>query len=140
MLSKTTGMIAPALVCLAAGLAQGNEGFRIDTDIFKGSDKTPIIETQTLFTEGQVYDFLLTKPIEITIYDAARGQVTLLDPERKLKTVVTASEIQDLVFAIKEQSLEGKEPLFVFASEPKFEINMQPFTENTIPKMRLSLT
>jgi hypothetical protein len=129
--------LALALLLPATGVA--GDGFRIDTDIYKGNEKTPIIETQTLFVGGQVYDFLLTKPIEITIYDPARAQITLLDVDQRLKTVITTMEILDHVFAIKEQSVEVNEPLFVFASDPKFETKVQPFTENQIPKMRLTL-
>lgn len=138
MLRKTLGAAITLSVLLSAA-THADEGFRLDTDIFKGQDKTPIIETQTLFVDGQVYDFLLTKPVEITVYDPGRGQITLLDVQQRLKTVITTSEIHEHVFAIKEQSVEVNEPLFVFATDPKFETSTQAFTENQIPKMRLTL-
>lgn len=128
-----------SLVLALSMTGSASEGFRIDTDIFKGQEKTPIIETQTMFVDGQVYDFLLTKPVEITIYDASRGQITLLDVDQRIKTVVTTSEILDHVFAIKQQSVEVNEPLFSFSSDPKFETSVQTFTENQIPKVRVTL-
>lgn len=50
-------------IVLAAGVQMAATAlaldFRVETDVFIGTDKDPIAENLTLFSDGQVYDFVL---------------------------------------------------------------------------------
>jgi hypothetical protein len=94
--------------------------FRMDTDVFLGTKKEPISETLTIFSGTMVYDFLLTAPREIVVFDAQRGTFTLLDETRKVKTTVTTEHVLAHAFALKEQAAQSPDSLFAFASDPKF--------------------
>ncbi len=85
------------------GVAQD---FRIDTDIFVDDEKEPVFETLTIFTNGLVYDFLLTGVKEITLLDRDRDRLVLMDPERKIKTELTMETIIQFVAQMKSQMNE----------------------------------
>ena len=69
---------------LAAIPAVANDKeFRVDTELFLNQEKEPFLQTLTIFTDGAVYDFQLTEPVQTTVFDARRGQFTLLDEARR---------------------------------------------------------
>jgi hypothetical protein len=79
------------------------EEFRIETDVFVGDAKEPVAETLTIFTNGVVYDFLLTGVEEITLFDPARDRLVLMDTKRKIKTELTMNSILEFVAHMKVQ-------------------------------------
>ncbi len=83
-----------------AGMAQE---FRIDTDVFVGDQKEPVVETLTIFTQGIVYDFLLTGVEEITLFDRDRNRLVLMDTQRKVQTELTMDSILSYVAQLKAQ-------------------------------------
>ena len=73
-------------LAFCAAFAGGNvalaEEFRVDTDVYlEGEGKEPIAETLTLFSNGLIYDFILTGSEEITIFDVDRGHIVMLDTD-----------------------------------------------------------
>ena len=76
-----------ALVLLLASVATAEE-FRIRTKIFLGARTSASAENLTLFTDGTVYDFLLTEPKEVTIFDQNSERFVLLDMRRKVKRLL----------------------------------------------------
>ncbi len=120
-------------------LAQAQD-FRIDTEIFVGTEKAPRSETLTIFHQGLVYDFLLSEPQEITIYDAQRGRFTLLDPTRKLKATVTTQDLLGYVLQFETHAAQSKNALFAFAAAPKFETLVEELEQNGQPQTKISLT
>ncbi|MFW6170118.1 MAG: hypothetical protein ACODAD_06485 [Planctomycetota bacterium] len=77
--------------------------FRIETDIFVGKQKEPVSETLTIFSNGVVYDFLLTGCEEITLFDRDRNRLVLIDTERKIQTVLTMDDMVTFVAKMKAQ-------------------------------------
>ena len=66
--------ISLAVICLVNALGVflsrvAGQEFRIETDVFVDEQKEPIVETLTIFSDGVVYDFLLTGVEEITLFD-----------------------------------------------------------------------
>ena len=136
--------LAAALGAFAPALRGGD--FRIDTEVFVGpfdkrdKENAPAVETLTIFTNGMVYDFLLTEPREITLFDPLRGRFTLLDESRKLKTSLSTQEVLDYVFALESYATQSKDPLFAFASHPQFESQTEKVEENGQSLIRITLT
>src|SRR5262245_48834088 len=84
------GFLIATLVALATVEAQE---FRVDSEVFAGQEKQPFLETLTIFTSGIAYDFQLTQPREITVFDPGRGRFTMLDETRQVKAVVTTADL-----------------------------------------------
>ncbi|MCU0960932.1 MAG: hypothetical protein MUF48_12575 [Pirellulaceae bacterium] len=97
------------LLALGHPLAPGWTGeFRIETDVFVDDGKEPAVETLTIFSEGVVYDFLLTGVEEITVFDQQRERLVLLDTKRKVKTELTFDSLLQYVAQMKVQLSEAK--------------------------------
>ena len=114
--------------------------FRVETDVFLGTGKDPVSENLTLFTGGQVYDFLLSGSKEITIYDPARGQFKLLDTERKLRSDISTQVLLEKVEAIEKLIANGDDPFLKAVLKPKFETKVEEFEENGESRVRITLT
>lgn len=93
--------------------------FRIESHVFADGGKEPVTETLTLFSAGLVYDFTLTEPKEIVIFDPQREQFVLLDVGRQVKLSMSKEQILQFTAALKAApTMQGRDPLFF---EPKFE-------------------
>jgi hypothetical protein len=96
------------------------QGFRMETDVFRGDQKEPICRTLTLFTDGLVYDFILSGDSkEVTVFDMNSGRVILLDSQRSLKTILTHEQLIRLTTSLKLE-INSDNPVFHFAANPKF--------------------
>lgn len=77
------------------------EDFRMETDVFAGTDANPIVETLTIFRDQVIYDFMSSEGEEITIFNIPKGSLVLLDTRRKLKTTITTSQLMAFTAAVK---------------------------------------
>ena len=96
--------------------------FHIDTDIYVGRGNDPVAKTLTVFLDGRVYDFLLTGPQEITIFEPSEGAIHLLDPRRKVRATLTTKQLQDLLARVKAEAIQ-RNKLAVVKPEVKFEFD-----------------
>jgi hypothetical protein len=126
MLLRIALALSLAFVLLTSSRAADDE-FRCDSDIFVGTEKKPVQQSLTIFTGKLVYDFLLTTPEEITLYDFSRGQFTLLDASRKAKTTIASDDLLRFTAAYKTIKLESE--LFSFCTHPSFD---EEFSNNTL--------
>jgi len=113
-----------AIICVvAAALTRAvcGQDFRVDNELFVGAEKQPAIETLTIFTDGLVYDFVLTEPREVVILDAQRSRFTLLDEARQVRSVLSTQELLDFTLALETHAIQAKDPLFSFAAQPRFQ-------------------
>ncbi len=127
------------VLMVASQLALGSE-FRCDTEIFVGSEKKPVQESLTIFAESTIYDFVLTKPEEITVYDLAHGRISLLDKSRKVRTTIATDDMLRFTAAYKTAKPDSE--LFAFCVHPVFEqqevderlvLKGKPLTYRVIP-------
>ncbi len=125
---------------LVAAFPAAAQEFRIDTEIFIGKEREPAAETLTLFSNGRIYDFFLTKPEEITIFDPLGGRFTLLDPVRKVRCGISTQEVSEYVLALRTHAVQSKDTLFAFAAQPEFTRNVEEYEENGQDFVRLTLT
>ena len=114
------------------------QDFRIDTEIFVGDEKEPAAEMLTIFSQGLVYDFLLTGKEEITLLDTVRGRFTLLDSARKVKCSLGVQDVLQQALSLETHAVESKDGLFAFAAQPQFETKVEEATENGQPIVRLN--
>jgi hypothetical protein len=116
------------------------QDFRIDTEIFIGDEKQPAAEMLTIFSQGLVYDFLLSGQEEITMLDTVRGRFTLIDPVRKVKCGLSVQDVLQQTLSLEAHAAESKDALFMFAAAPQFETKVEEATENGQPTVRLNLS
>ena len=86
--------------------------FCVETDVLLGKSEEPVLRTRTLFAAGVVYDFLLTEPREVAVFDPKRGRFALLDEKRKMQTSLTTEDILQFTAAIQAVSEAKKNPDF----------------------------
>jgi hypothetical protein len=143
-MSKTSWLIA-AVIWFAGALAarptqaQGLD-FRVDTELFENQEKTPFLETLTIFADSTVYDFRLTKPQETAVFDLRRGLITLLDESRNAKSSVTTQDLLDYCLALETHAAQEKDRLFAFCAVPQFETTDKPLERNGQSLIELRLT
>ncbi|MFO0902776.1 MAG: hypothetical protein U0939_07235 [Pirellulales bacterium] len=111
-------LLSAALAGTADSSARAQDVFRVETDIFVGK-QTEALQYLTLFTGRNVYDFRVTKPEEITVYDWQRNRIVLLDPARKWKASVSTDEVLAFTAALKSHVTESN-PIFYAATHTGF--------------------
>ncbi len=89
------------------------EDFRMETDVFLDDQKEPCVQTLTIFTNGLVYDFLLTGDEEITLFDREHNRLVLMDTKRKIKTNLTMDSILSFVAQMKAKLNETQRKYLV---------------------------
>ena len=96
------------------------ETFAIHTTVHSRGESQPTAEHITVFTEGQILDFLITSPERVTQFDSATRQFTLALPGEKKKTTLSAEEL--IQFAATEQGRAeaSSSELIRFAAKPSF--------------------
>jgi hypothetical protein len=135
------GLVGLASLCCAP-LAAAEE-FRVDTEIFVWKDdkprEHPVAETLTIFANGIVYDFQLSEPREIVIFDPERGRFTVLNESRRIKSSISTQELLDFALSLDAHAAQSKDPLFTFAAKPDFTISSENVQENGQPQTRVTL-
>lgn len=120
-----------ALAALLFGgvtMASAADVFRMETEVFVGGDSKPVVEYLTLFTESAIYDFRLTKPEELSVFDLQRNRIVLLDPVTKCKATVSTDEILQFTAAIKTE-VDDANPVFFAAAHPQLESSTDEETQ-----------
>jgi hypothetical protein len=113
--SKMTGQFVPGMALVALSLAPvvaWADDFRVETDVFVGKQKDPVATYLTLFSGKTIYDFVLSDPKQVTVFDTVRGRFILLDVERAVKTELKLQEIEAFHAELRERAVERGEPLF----------------------------
>jgi len=114
--------------------------FRVETDLYIGTEKKTVAENLTLFSGGQVYDFVLKGPQEITIYDPARGQFKLLDTGRRLRSDISTQLLLEKVETMEAAIANGNDAFMRAIIKPKFETKVEDFEENGESRVRITMT
>ena len=95
------------------------DDFRVQTHSFIGQQEKPVAENLTLFSGDVVYDFLLTHPPEISIWNPGHRLIVLLDVDRRIKTYVHADWLLQLTAEIRVRA-KSAQPLIKELAYPKF--------------------
>lgn len=130
-------LVAAVVSC---GVGQAQE-FRVDTELFRGPDKNPYSAQLTIFTaDGTIYDFALSEPRQVTVFDSRRGVFTMLHEGRRQKATVTTQELLDFTLELESLAAQSKNPLLSFCAAPKFETTTKEIERNgqTVTEVRLA--
>lgn len=105
---------------IANGSAAAQE-FRVESEIFNGSDKAPVSENLTIFSDGIVYDFRLSEPKETVIHDSFRGKFVLLKPDRKIKVNMEQSQVNNALEQLRQSPVFKKRAPYLVNPEFAFQ-------------------
>jgi hypothetical protein len=133
------GRCAVAAAALWAAVASGQD-FRVDTELFIGTEKEPALETLTIFSEGLVYDFVQTEPREVVILDVQRGRFSLLDESKQVRASLATQDLLDFTLALETHAAGSKNALLVFAAKPQFATSEKVLEQNGQSLVELKLT
>jgi hypothetical protein len=129
MLVCAGGMIVGLVLSaggFSPGVAQGDD-FRIETTVFFGAIQRPSSSNVTLFHGGVVYDFM-SDPEKVAVFDVGQERFILLDPARKIKTVIPTKQLTAYADRIRSWAGRQEGEFFQFVAQPNFE---QRFDEST---------
>ena len=132
---------AASLVAVWSAETVIGQDFRVDSEVFLvGKEKEPIQETLTIFSKGKVYDFVLTEPREITIFNSQMGRFTLLDESRRVKSEISTQDLMNYVLDLHAEAARSENALFKFSASPAFEPSTEDIEENGQKLVRITLT
>lgn len=119
-------VILVACLVLSWTSVHGEDGVRIESKIFFGSDKEPKAENTTIFYRGLVYDYLRNPgegnhASETIVLDLARGRFVLLDPKRRVRTELATQEVAALCENFRQWAQDQTDAFTRFLGAPKFE-------------------
>ena len=115
-----------AAISVAAGTAFGVD-FRVENRVFSGGEKTPQVQSTTIFLDGVVYDYL-EHPKEITVFDGANGRFICLDPIRHVRTELSAQHLESLAMRLKDWAANQPDGFLKFLADPEFEKSLDEKT------------
>ena len=118
MLSMAGFVTFAAAMSLAGGTALGVD-FRVENRVFSGSEKSPQVESATIFLDGVVYDYL-EHPKEITVFDGDNGRFICLDPIRHVRTELSTEHLKSLATRLKDWAANQPDGYLKFLADPKF--------------------
>lgn len=109
-----------ALITSGGREIQAGDIFRMETEIFVAGEAKPAVEYLTLFTDATIYDFRITKPEELAVFDLQRNRIVVLDPSTKRKTTISTDDILQFTAGIKAE-VDETNPIFFAAAHPQLE-------------------
>jgi hypothetical protein len=84
------------------------QDFRFESDVFVENEREPVLQHLTLFTGNLVYDFALGSADEVTMFDAQKGRVVLMNLATKTQTEVSTDTILAFTTKIKQIALANR--------------------------------
>lgn len=87
------------------------QDFRVETDVFVANQSQPVAEYVTLFYGNVVYDYRLTQPQEVVVFDMNRNRFILLDLSRRIKTELSTADIETFHQRVR-QRMAGRDEAF----------------------------
>ncbi|MFM9196173.1 MAG: hypothetical protein ACKOWG_10605 [Planctomycetia bacterium] len=121
-----------ALVCgSASARAAGDEGFRVESEVFANGSEEPVARSLSVFRGGIAWDFLEPSATaggkrgdcsagEIVLHDPARERVVVVDPARNLKTQIDAVRLERLSVSLASWARKSDDKLVRWAGGPDF--------------------
>jgi hypothetical protein len=119
-------LVFAALGVFSPWTVGAEEGVRIESKIYFGSEKEPKAENTTIFHRGLIYDYLRNPAegghtSETIVLDLARGRFILLDPKRRVRTELTTEEVAALCENFRQWALNQTDAFTRFLASPQFE-------------------
>ena len=120
--SVLLAIVASAFVTSGkASLAEAAE-FRVDNSVFVAGQQEPVSQSMTVFHAGLVYDFI-RRPAELMVYDPRSQMLTLVDPQRQVRTSLSKADLAGFCQQLKRWADSQADPATRFSANPQFEIH-----------------
>lgn len=121
-------MITRVFSCMMLGLGLTYqvvhaEDFRIATQVYSGEEgkEEQISESLTLFRAGTVYDFVLSRPRAVTIFEPEAQRIFVLEPSRRQKVCIWCDELARFSEQLRVQAQRSSQPVLRFLAHPGFD-------------------
>jgi len=111
---------APQTPAETEGVAEEPADFRVVNEVYLGLQRKPVSRSVTIFHDGVVYDFLLSEPQEVVVFDPAAERLVLLDLQRRIRTQLSTAEVEEFSQRLKQWASQQRDPLLRFLSAPDF--------------------
>lgn len=82
--------------------------FRVETEIYEGTEVKPQSQHLMLFEAGLVYDMPVGVDATITVFDPLRGRVVLLHKIQKVKTSISNESLIRIAAQLRAAAVESK--------------------------------
>ena len=132
-------LLCLALACVRPSACHaGEEGFRVESEVFVNNAEQPVARSLTLFRDGVAWDFLepplaengdqrSAKAVgsasaagEIVLHDPARERIVIVDPARNIKTQIDAIRLERLSVSLASWARKSDDRLVRWAGGPDF--------------------
>ncbi len=124
-LIMTIMLFVPAQARAAESLSTESPSFRVETDIYEGTETKPQSQHLILFDAGVIYDTPIGLGAVITVFDIPRGRVVLVHKANRVRTSIPtdtliqmAAQMRAEVAASKAKEALGLEAKVLPGSEP----------------------
>jgi hypothetical protein len=116
------------------------DDFRVETKVYADKGKDPVSHNETFFQAGYVYDYLLSDPKRVAVFDRVHGRFILLDPARKVKVEIKTNDV--LVFSEKFHAWAAKNSnaFMKFAADPQFDVTFSEQGELKLASPHITYT
>lgn len=88
-------------VAVASKTRPADQSFVVTQKIYSGDDPKPVAHHRLIFDAGVTYDFPQIDSPVVTVYDSAKGEVTLIDQQKQIHTTVTQSELIEFTASVR---------------------------------------
>ncbi|MFK7768852.1 MAG: hypothetical protein AB8B55_16650 [Mariniblastus sp.] len=114
---------AIAIACLAfftwscSEAAQAQE-FKIESSVYTADESLPISQNVTLFSEGLVYEFLMSneaqpRPLEIVIFDSRTLNMVLLDTQKQIRLELPELRVTKILEGVRRATIQDNRSSFL---------------------------
>ncbi|MEM9943883.1 MAG: hypothetical protein AAF939_20145, partial [Planctomycetota bacterium] len=120
-------LLAILLPLILFGVGRAQE-FRIESQVYQQGNNLPVAENVTLFSDGNIYHFDLANDnrqkggevvSQITIYDASKKTMVVLDPARKVRLDLLDLRIMKILDGVRRDTQQDNRSSFLVTD--KFE-------------------
>ena len=94
--------------------------FAIETQVYEAGGPEPVAENLTVFSGALIYDFGLTPPQRVTVFDPAAQHFRLSDQTSRVLTTLPVDQLLEFVAAERARAQESHSEWVRFAAAPSF--------------------
>lgn len=95
--------------------------FRVENRVYVPESSEPLVETETVFCDGLVYDFA-THPSQTAIFDPQGERFELLDAQRSVRAQVDMTTLAEHLEQMRLRAARHQRGLLRFLAEPRLKL------------------
>jgi len=119
--SVVSAIVVSAIITSGTAILAEAAEFRVDNRVFVAGQQEPVSQSMTICHAGVVYDFI-RRPAELMVYDPRSQMLTLVDPQRQVRTSLSKADLTGFCQQLKRWAESQNDPATRFSANPQFEI------------------